>query len=422
MSQEKTNPFILSKVFPDYKSILSGGVSGPNDYSDYLYVLDTNTLLAPYGVEKESMEKIKSIYASLISTDSLYVPIHAAREFAENRPSKVRDIFTKIDTSLSTIPGWQSIDYPMLHELDSYKALAAFKDQFKALTKQYRELLQSLLADVTSWNWQDPVTKIYGELFKDEHFISCPESEEDLMKDLTFRFENNIPPGFKDKGKSENSAGDLIIWKTILALGKGKARNVVFVTNEGKPDWFVRGNNKPIVTRFELVDEFYRETQGKHFTCMNFSSFLELHGASAKVVQEVQVVAQQDEINDTRVTTKIKGADIFDCLARIEMQVQAFLAARTGDFVFYLDTSTLEDITYFVREAPNRVWRGENDTSIRGMYGELLTMREQSEQLNNFPNLPIQVVQDRLKALKGACYRFLEIYTSFLNNTRHARS
>lgn len=67
------------------------------------------------------------------------------------------------------------------------------------------------------------------------------------------RYSGRIPPGFKDKNKSDtdeiggNSAGDLMFWKEILDHAKRlnwgplrRVTNVIILTNDGKTDW-VRG-------------------------------------------------------------------------------------------------------------------------------------------------------------------------------------
>ncbi|WP_412056112.1 PIN-like domain-containing protein, partial [Bacillus inaquosorum] len=83
------------------------------------------------------------------------------------------------------------------------------------------------------------------ELFYNDHFLDkimelaegtilLPEqTEQDLEKEAKERFKLKIPPGFKDSSKEENSAGDFIVWSSILQLKS----NVVFVSGDKKPEW-----------------------------------------------------------------------------------------------------------------------------------------------------------------------------------------
>lgn len=55
--------------------------------------------------------------------------------------------------------------------------------------------------------------------------------------DWELRFENNVPPGYKDDTKTTNKLGDLIIWKEILQYCKTKHINkAVFISRDEKPD------------------------------------------------------------------------------------------------------------------------------------------------------------------------------------------
>lgn len=346
MAYESINPFILNKIYPDATSILRSNFTSENGYKDYLFVLDTNTLLAPYSIGKDSMEKIKGIYLELINKKALYIPVHAISEFARVRSFKINEIYTNIDNALSTIPSLPKLDYPILYNIDSHKSFLEFKESFKEVTKKYKSLIQDLHDNVTNWNWQDPVTKIYSDIFKDEIFITSDYKEDELLKEAQFRFDNNIPPGFKDRGKPDNSLGDLLIWKSILALGKSKASNIVFVTNEEKIDWFVVGNKKPIVTRFELVNEYYRETNGKSFTCMSFSSFLELQGAESKVVGEVQNANERVFTFSSADEKPIEHNSLKE-LERIYRRIRIFLLRNHSEDDYYLDQELIYKIQIY---------------------------------------------------------------------------
>ena len=60
-----------------------------------------------------------------------------------------------------------------------------------------------------------------------------------ICKEGAFRYANQIPPGYKDAETKEGirQYGDLIIWKEILRYASQKKCDVIFVTNDAKPDW-----------------------------------------------------------------------------------------------------------------------------------------------------------------------------------------
>jgi hypothetical protein len=140
---------------------------------------------------------------------------------------------------------------------------------------------------VVSWEGNDPVTILYNEvgfqnLIEDPTFI-----EENIAQEALINKDLNIPPGYKDSSKGDNPLGDLIIWKTILEIADRK-QNVIFVSGDNKSDWWHKSNNKQIIPRFELVDEFTHRSVGKSFHIIPLSRLLDLFGANEQVIQEVQ--------------------------------------------------------------------------------------------------------------------------------------
>src|SRR5262249_53348287 len=139
-----------------------------------------------------------------------------------------------------------------------------------------------------NWSWNDPVSSLYRTLFSPTVVIDPPMDRESLEKDLKRRTEASIPPGYKDAGKSDGGAGDLLIWYTILHIGKEQKTDLMFVSGEEKADWWHRGAGRELYPRFELVEEYHRASDGKSFHIASFSRFLELYGAAEQVITEVR--------------------------------------------------------------------------------------------------------------------------------------
>lgn len=52
------------------------------------------------------------------------------------------------------------------------------------------------------------------------------------------RFSTRIPPGYNDRSKGENKAGDLVFWKEVLRDAEGSgADQIVILTDDNKSDW-----------------------------------------------------------------------------------------------------------------------------------------------------------------------------------------
>lgn len=144
-----------------------------------------------------------------------------------------------------------------------------------------------------NWTWNDPVSTVYKELFVDrildDSHIDFTQLESELEKRNTL----SLPPGFKDKGKDLNASGDLIIWKEILKCAQEKDKHLIFISADEKSDWWHQSNKEGLYPRFELVDEFRRETNGKSFHILSLSKLLQIFNASSAVIDSVAATENQ---------------------------------------------------------------------------------------------------------------------------------
>lgn len=292
MPQDK---FYLEKVFPEADKIFSESHKTIEEIKDdCIYVLDTMVLLVPYFTSKESVQDFNKIFKKLKTSKRLLIPARVAREFAKNRGQKIAETYNKIIESQERLNKAQITleKFPIFETNVDYIRLKGLESEISKLKDEYREKLKKLSEDLKSWKWDDPVSKMYKEIFTPETIVEVKQSEEDISKNLTFRFEHSIPPGYKktDQNKPDSGIGDLIIWQTTLEMGKDNNSNIVFVTNEEQNDWFYRHHGTAISPKHELLDEFRRFTNGKTISIVNFSTFLLSQQAQVETVNEVKVL------------------------------------------------------------------------------------------------------------------------------------
>ncbi|SFO25372.1 hypothetical protein SAMN05421741_13010 [Paenimyroides ummariense] len=340
----KDNHFIYIRHFPDPKSILKRKEKTKSEiFRDAIFVLDTNSLLAPYSTGNENIEKIRKVYEKLISSNRLFIPQHVVREFAKNRSIRISELYTNIDQLLSSIPTVKSFEYPILGEIDAYKQLKESINNITREIKHYKKHLNSLKSGIIDWNWSDPVTSMYQQTFTDEILIKSSLTEEELIKEYTRRIEDDIPPGNKDKMKEKNAIGDYVIWQSILELGKEKRKDIIFISNDEKNDWLVKGNKQPISTRFELVDEYFRFTGGFNFISITLNSFLEKQGL------EIDIVDFFNSSDDRSDLIETKKVSTINTLRQIESFINDYLELRIihGDDVVSIDEELHTKINIF---------------------------------------------------------------------------
>ncbi|CAM4462634.1 PIN-like domain-containing protein [Deinococcus marmoris] len=87
--------------------------------------------------------------------------------------------------------------------------------------------------------------------------------------------------------KDENSAGDLIIWHTILKIGESRKKPIVFVSGDTKADWWTQSMNSPLFPRFELLQEYKKSSDGQPIFFINFVDLLKKMHAQQSVIRDV---------------------------------------------------------------------------------------------------------------------------------------
>lgn len=288
---KKTNldVFVTRSVYPDPESVFTAHYKSLEEIKETCYVvLDTNTLLVPYTTSKESLKQIEETYRTLIGQERLIVPAQVAREFAKNRASKIGEVFQQLSRNRDSSGPIQTGKYPLLEAQLDYQNSLKLEVQINKLITDYRETIGRVLDHVRGWTWNDPVSLLYGELFAKGVVKDAPVDDDATRVDLERRQLHKIPPGYKDSAKDDQGIGDLLIWQTILDVGRTTTKSVIFVSHDEKADWWHRSNDQALYPRYELLDEFRRASEGETFHIVRFSKFLDLFGASEPVVKEIK--------------------------------------------------------------------------------------------------------------------------------------
>ncbi len=312
---DKKDLFYLDKVFPEADKIFSENFKSANEIiANAIIVLDTNVLLVPFDTNEKNVKDIKEIYSKYKKENRLFISSRTAREFANNRANRIGDIFLQIrqlKDNLNT-GNFKINNYPILEKNKDYhelqKVFVIIQDGIKASRKH----LENLETHIQSWTWNDNVSLVYKEIFTQDIIIDVQKQKEELEKDLAFRIEYKVAPGYKDSKKPDDGIGDLIIWQTILEIAKNKKEDLIFVTNDEKNDWFYKQDKTGLYPKFELFDEFRRFTEGKSIAIINFVKFLELSKAKAETIEEIKTTIKENFSDDykTNISGLIEGMQV----------------------------------------------------------------------------------------------------------------
>jgi hypothetical protein len=270
--------------------------------NEALIVLDANVLLLPFTTDVKNVEVIKDVYQRLVESDQIFLPAQAIREYLDNRAKKLADINESLQKKST-----QSFNFvgahPLLGGLDQYQDVINLETNLKESIKNYQNKIRETLEAVQAWGWNDPVSKMYHEVLSERVLSDDALEMDNITKDLERRNTLNIPPGYKDKNKEQNQAGDLLIWHELLNLAENKGQHVIFVSGDEKADWWHQSGRNPLYPRFELVDEFREKTGGKSFHILSLSKLLKLYNAEDDVVESVKYSEKGARISSGRYST-----------------------------------------------------------------------------------------------------------------------
>lgn len=274
--------------YPQPKTLFQIRSTPSRDLKDSaLFVLDTNVLLLPYRVGSAALLDIQRRFQQLRKADRLFVPVQVAREFAGQREVLIQEIYQQLCSRRDGVQLPAKDDYPLLSSQPQYKRLKTAEAALNKSAANYRESVEELISLAREWEWNDPVSLLYSEIFDEASLIGEITLTPEIEGEYEQRFAQRMPPGFKDGAKSDHGIGDYLIWRSILALGTEKKSDVIFVSADEKSDWWLRSQNAALFPRFELIEEFGRETN-KAFQIMRFAEFLNLEGASEDTINEVR--------------------------------------------------------------------------------------------------------------------------------------
>jgi PIN like domain len=307
MAQKDDPPdiFLLEKLFPQANQLFSLKVPPLESVHEACdVVLDTNVLLFPYRTELKSLIEIRSVYQKLIKEGRLFIPARVVREFFRNKASKLLEVTKALSDKYSAVVAPSSISYPLLDDFAEYKTVLKTKKELDESFKAYRAAFGKLLEATSSLEWNDPVSEMYREIFLPEIINELATKSEDIEEALRFRIRNKIPPGYKDASKDDQGVGDLVIWMTILQIGKTRKQSLLFVTGEEKADWYHRSNKRGALPRYELIEEFRRES-GCDFYMSSLSEFLKLFNAPEGIVSTIREQEATDNFS-TVVRSSVK--------------------------------------------------------------------------------------------------------------------
>lgn len=266
-------------------------------WRDGLISLDANVLLSLYNV----LPTTSALYLSAMEQrkPQMWIPYQVALEFHRNVHKERSKQTTAHQNRIKQIDG-------VLGDLRSTakkSRLTASDIQQKAVDslealKEQLVAERDIIAEQTSHRTPDALLEQISGLFDGQVGAEPDKATLDAMfKEAENRFTQEIPPGFEDaKTKTGNRKyGDYVLWRQLMDHASVEKKDIIFVTDDDKADWWLKIEKMSVAPRPDLIQEFRFET-GQNILILNSAQFYHhlVPNNTNDEKEEIVLAARQD--------------------------------------------------------------------------------------------------------------------------------
>ena len=298
----------MKKIFREYYHYSEEEIQEMR--KEWLFVLDTNILLNFYRYSQETKDMFIKVLNILKNRQQLWIPYQVGKEFHDNRidiistyEKSYSNIIKELDDNFSSLEWKLVTKYPKHPSIDIKDLLNPLKEAMEKLKKSILDKQKghpSLLKE-------DLILEDINNIC--EECVWCLPSEEEIKKykkEWEQRYKEGIPPWFADKEKNEEKKyGDLILWFQIIEKAKKSQKNIIFVSDDVKKDWWIIKDGKKIMPLPALKKEILTEAK-VNFHIYTWDYFLEEsskyllnEGISLSISMEIINEAKEVRENNT---------------------------------------------------------------------------------------------------------------------------
>lgn len=266
-------------------------------WNNATFVFDTNVYLDLYRYSQKTRTVLLEAMSQL--SERIWMPNHVAHEFMKDRVEVIFDTINRHETMKPEIDKIVKLFSGILRFKENEPEVMQLRNQLESWVTSNEEK-NLLVKDVAN----DPVLDKILTLYEGKVGTAIDETElEKIKEEGKARYEKLIPPGYKDAHKlkaenDRNAFGDLIIWKEILRYSATQKKNIIFITEDGKEDWWYIFRGRTLGPRIELKKEFF-ETTNQLFHMYSLDGFLRHLNGNIKdsidpsIIDEVQYLEKR---------------------------------------------------------------------------------------------------------------------------------
>lgn len=291
--------------------------------------IDTNVISQLYRLNDSARQDFYNWIESCGSR--FHVPVWVIHEYSTKVYSqKTKDYLSELDKIKSQAKEFSSIsDFVKGYVGDSLLQGSMYQGKMDELKKDVdiiKDLLNKISCTINK-NLDEQQRKVHNEI---EQKLSSKSLNSNIYSlipnlDITYRqrYENQVPPGYKDGVKEDNKMGDLIIWKEILDYCKENSiKKAVLLSRDSKQDIVYSPDTQIIedgrtageservkIAKESLVYEFNSITGGHDFYIIDFKIFVRLFSSEYRNLAMSFQLATAEEEQESGTT--LTSADVF---------------------------------------------------------------------------------------------------------------
>jgi hypothetical protein len=319
-------------------------------WSDATFVFDTNILLDFYSYP----EDLRKVYLSVLSKleDRIWIPYQVGLEFHINRFSRIKQEHKRVVDLLKTIKDTGAKISQEVKSIELEKRNIGIDDIDARLNSiqtahiALTEAVQRACDKLPPISLDDPIGDEICKLFEGR-VGPAPFDQaalELLLKNAQTRFDNEIPPGFLDQKRKSDELffdrgltyqkkfGDLILWlQTINYSRENNINSIVFVTGDGKKDWWWEVDGKTLGPLPMIVQEiagagvkpFWMYSPDQFLE--NAEKYLKATGVTPEAVKQVKELS--DQSSESKILSEenpvISRLSVIEAMERMSLLMQS---------------------------------------------------------------------------------------------------
>jgi hypothetical protein len=252
-----------------------------------IIVPDTNIMLHLIRHSANVRAQLMAVFER--KKEALWIPYQVGAEFQRRRLDVQQQALDAYDRLAEELKG--SVNQAR-NKLNQYRAhpVIEIERELAALDAYFSDF-DKRMAEARSKHPTEELASSFNrvtELFAGR--VGAKPSDDRLAairKEGEERYANKIPPGFEDAKKDTDAGdkfGDLIIWKEMMEKAKTDKLPLIFVTDDGKSDWWYIHHGKKVGPHPALVEEFLAGTS-QHFHIYELPQFLRYSAETGSAIQ-----------------------------------------------------------------------------------------------------------------------------------------